>query len=37
MWTNGGDTFTVRNLRSYQTKACDDYWNWAYWIYATPK
>jgi hypothetical protein len=22
---------TVRNLRSYQTERCDDYWNWAWW------
>jgi hypothetical protein len=22
---------TVHNLRSYQTLACDDYWNWAWW------
>jgi hypothetical protein len=22
---------TVRNLRSYQTDRCDDYWNWAWW------
>jgi hypothetical protein len=22
---------TVRNLRSYQTDKCDDYWNWAWW------
>ncbi len=23
--------FDVRNLRSYQTANCDDYWNWAWW------
>ena len=22
---------TVRNLRSYQTENCDDYWNWGWW------
>ena len=22
---------TVRNLRSYQTDRCDDYWNWGWW------
>ncbi len=22
---------TVRNLRSYQTDNCDDYWNWGWW------
>ena len=22
---------TVRNLRSYQTEKCDDYWNWGWW------
>jgi hypothetical protein len=36
-WTNGGKPFTVRNLRSFQTTYCDDYWNWAYTIYADPK
>jgi len=25
-----GQTLTVRNLRSYQTTFCDDYWNWAF-------
>jgi len=23
---------TVRNLRSYQTEQCDDYWNWGWWV-----
>jgi hypothetical protein len=36
-WTSGGKPFTVRNLRSFQTADCDDYWNWAYTIYADPK
>jgi hypothetical protein len=36
-WTNAGTSFTVRNLRSFQSVACDDYWNWAYTIYADPK
>ena len=22
----------VRNLRSYETGWCDDYWNWGYWV-----
>ena len=22
---------TIRNLRSYQTEYCDDYWNWGWW------
>ena len=26
-----GETLTVRNLRSYESGACDDSWNWAYW------
>jgi hypothetical protein len=25
---------TVRNLRSYQTENCDDYWNWGWWAAA---
>ncbi len=28
----GGRSFAFRNLRSYQTSACDAYWDWAYWI-----
>jgi hypothetical protein len=35
-WTLGASTYTVRNLRSFQSEACDDYWNWAYTIYADP-
>lgn len=30
---NGGtQNLRVRNLRSFETGACDDYWNWAWWI-----
>ncbi len=30
---NGGvQSLRVRNLRSFETGACDDYWNWAWWI-----
>ena len=36
-WTLGASTYTVHNLRSFQSIACDDYWNWAYWIYVDPK
>jgi hypothetical protein len=36
-WTSAGASFTVRNLRSFQTTLCDDYWNWAYTIYANPQ
>jgi hypothetical protein len=36
-WTLGGASFTARNLRSFQTMACDDYWNWAYTLYVDPK
>ena len=36
-WTTSGTTFTVHNLRSYDTGQCDDYWNWAYTIYVDPK
>lgn len=25
------DTIQVRNLRSYQSGNCDDYWNWSWW------
>lgn len=28
----GTGAVTVRNLRSYETGDCDDYWNWAYWV-----
>jgi hypothetical protein len=35
-WKSAGASFTVRNLRSFQTPICDDYWNWAYTIYADP-
>jgi hypothetical protein len=27
---------TVHNLRSYQTEACDDYRNWAWWAAGHP-
>jgi hypothetical protein len=27
-----GDGLVAKNLRSYVTGACDDYWNWGYWI-----
>jgi len=36
-WTLGASTYTLHNLRSFQSIACDDYWNWAYWIYTDPK
>jgi hypothetical protein len=36
-WTNDGATLKVRNLRSFESGNYDDYWNWAYWIYADPK
>jgi len=29
--TAKGRSFAFHNLRSYQTSACDDYWNWAFW------
>jgi hypothetical protein len=35
-WTLGSTGYTIHNLRSFQTQVCDDYWNWAYWIYAAP-
>jgi len=35
-WKNDAVDFTVRNLRSFQTGSCDDYWNWAYTIYVDP-
>ena len=30
--TGGAQNLRVRNLRSFETGACDDYWNWAWWI-----
>ncbi len=36
-WKTAAADFTVQNLRSFQTGNCDDYWNWAYTIYADPK
>ena len=36
-WKTAATDFTVRNLRSFQTGYCDDYWNWAYTVYAEPK
>jgi hypothetical protein len=32
----GGHGYHARNLRSYQSTLCDDYWNWAYWIARDP-
>jgi hypothetical protein len=29
---NGPILWTVRNLRSFESGYCDDYWNWAYWL-----
>ena len=29
-----GRRVTAHNLRSYSSGACDDYWNWAYWVAA---
>jgi hypothetical protein len=27
-----GESYQVHDVRSFQTAACDDYWNWALWI-----
>jgi hypothetical protein len=29
-------TWHIRNLRSFQTDYCDDYWNFAYWMTNEP-
>lgn len=26
--------WSIKNLRSFETGMCDDYWNWAYWVSA---
>jgi hypothetical protein len=31
-----GASFSPRNLRSYESGLCDDYWNWAYYLDRTP-
>ena len=28
----GQEAVNVRNLRSYESGACDDHWNWAFWL-----
>jgi hypothetical protein len=35
-WAAVSGSYTVRNLRSYETGNCDDYWNWAYFISLNP-
>jgi hypothetical protein len=35
-WDVGPHSFKAHNLRSYQTAACDDYWNFAYTIISQP-
>lgn len=32
----GITTLQFRNLRSFETGWCDDYWNWAYWVVPAP-
>jgi len=32
----GPQAMAVRNLRSFESGACDDYWNWAWWARRTP-
>ncbi len=30
------ESWLVRNLRSYESGAADDYWNWSYWLVQEP-
>lgn len=30
------ETLAIRNLRSFSSGWCDDYWNWAYWVMPAP-
>lgn len=36
IWSDSSASYQVRNLRSFSSGNCDDYWNWAFWLVYSP-